>query len=193
MFLPLLARLGFDRLVQQAGSPGPRRGPASGARLSLRALKLRDKERNSPLSDFNFDEALGLFAGLNVLPKATFATDYSYHTQHRHQQRLLTGWASGLASVLFPAGRTFCLDFPPIPSRGDPTGLDTPYIATRGKAGPSVLSFFAPPYDSGVLCYANANLTRADQPGELMRFVEFWHDLTGQDPQGLYFDTKVVP
>ncbi len=37
------------------------------------------------------------------------------------------------------------------------------------------------------------NLTRADQPGELMRFVAFWHQITGHDPQWLYFDSKVVP
>jgi hypothetical protein len=43
------------------------------------------------------------------------------------------------------------------------------------------------------LCYANADLTRADQPGELMRFVEFWQGITGHDPQWLYFDSKVVP
>jgi hypothetical protein len=43
------------------------------------------------------------------------------------------------------------------------------------------------------LCYSNANLTRADQAEELMRFVEFWHDLIDHDPQWLYFDSKVVP
>jgi hypothetical protein len=43
------------------------------------------------------------------------------------------------------------------------------------------------------LCYANANLTRADQSGELLRFVEFWQALTGHDPQWLYFDSKLVP
>ena len=31
------------------------------------------------------------------------------------------------------------------------------------------------------MCYANANLTRADQHGELMRFVEFWHEVAGSD------------
>jgi hypothetical protein len=56
-----------------------------------------------------------------------------------------------------------------------------------------VLGFFAQEQESRVLCYANANLTRADQPGELMRFVEFWHQITGHDPQWLYFDSKVVP
>ena len=42
------------------------------------------------------------------------------------------------------------------------------------------------------MCYANANLTRGDPHGELMRFVEFWHEVTGSDPKWLYFDSKVV-
>jgi hypothetical protein len=42
------------------------------------------------------------------------------------------------------------------------------------------------------LGYSNANLTRADQNGELMRFVEFWHAVTGTDPQWLYFDSKLI-
>src|SRR5262249_27078676 len=80
LFLPLLARIRFDQLVRQAGYPGSRMVPAVGALLSLLALKLSDKERHSHISDFNFDEALGLFAGLNVLPKKSYATDYSYRT-----------------------------------------------------------------------------------------------------------------
>jgi hypothetical protein len=193
LFLPLLARLRFDRLVQQAGYPGSRMVPAVDALLSLLALKLLDKERRCHINDFNFDEALGLFAGLNILPKATFATDYSYRTERRHQQQLLTGWITGLAPLLFPTPQAFALDFHPIPFRGDPTALDNHYLPRRGKAGPSVLSFFAQEHDSRVLCYANADLTRGDQAGEAMRFVEFWHGITGQDPQWLYFDSKVVP
>jgi hypothetical protein len=193
LFLPLLARLGFDQIVQRAGYPGSKMVPATGALLSLLVLKLLDKERRSHISDFNFDEALGLFAGLNVLPKATFATDYSYRTQRGHQQQLLSGWISALAPLLFPRGKIFALDFHAIPFRGDPAALDNHFLPRRGKAGPSVLSFFAQESESRVLCYANANLTRADQPGELMRFVEFWRGLTGRDPEWLYFDSKVVP
>ena len=55
-----------------------------------------------------------------------------------------------------------------------------------------MLTFFALEQKSRCLCYANANLTRADQHGELMRFVEFWHEVTGSDPKWLYFDCKVV-
>jgi hypothetical protein len=193
LFLPLLARLRFDQIVQRAGYPGSKMVPATGALLSLLVLKLLDKERRSHISDFNFDEALGLFAGLNILPKATFATDYSYRTQRCHQQQLLSGWISALAPLLFPQGTIFALDFHAIPFRGDPAALDNHFLPRRGKAGPSVLSFFAQESESRVLCYANANLTRADQPGELMRFVEFWQGLTGHDPEWLYFDSKVVP
>src|SRR5215813_7359167 len=193
LFLPLLAQLQFDQLVTQAGYPGSPMVPATSALLSLLAFKLLDKERRSHSSDFNVDEALGLFAGRNILPKTTFAADYSYRTQREYQHRLLAGWLMHLAPLLLPDASAFCLDFHPIPYRGDPTGLDTHYIAQRGKAGTSVLTFFAHEPHRHVLCYANANLTRAEQPGELMRFVEFWHAIAGRDPQWLYCDSKLVP
>jgi hypothetical protein len=191
--LPLLAQLHFDHLVTQAGSPGSEMIPATSALLSLLALKLLDKERRSHISDFNCDEGLGLFAGLNVLPKTAYATEYSYRTQRDHQQRLLSGRISALAPLLFPEGRAFALDFHTIPFRGDPAALENHYLPRRGKAGPSVLSFFAQEQESRVVGYANADLTRVDQPGELMRFVEFWHQVTGHHPLWLLLDSKVVP
>jgi hypothetical protein len=193
LFLPLLARLRFDQLVSQAGYPGSQMVPAVSALLSLLTLKLLDKERRSHISDFSFDEALGLFAGLNILPKKSYATDYSYRTERSQQQRLLSAWVTGLAPLLFPEAQAFCLDFHAIPYRGEAEALENHYLPLRGKAGPSILTFFAHEPKSRVLCYANANLTRTDQPGELMRFVEFWHGITGHDPQWLYFDSKLVP
>ena len=133
-----------------------------------------------------------MFAGLNVLPKKSFATDYSYRTTREHQCGLLRGWVQALAAILFPHAGTFSLDFHPIPFRGEPQALENHYLPRRGKAGPSVLTFFALEQESRCLCYANANLTRAEQPGELMRFVEFWQALTGKYPEWLYFDSKVV-
>jgi hypothetical protein len=192
LFLPLLARLGFERISADAGYPQSRMIPAHSARLSLLALKLLDKERRSHITDFNFDEALGLFAGLNILPKKTFANDYSFRTQRTQQQRFLAGWIGQLSRLLFPDADTFSLDFHAIPYRGDPSGLDNHYLPLRGKAGPSVLTFFAHEQKSRIFCYANANLTRNDQAGEAMRFVDFWHDLTGRDPQWLYFDSKLI-
>ncbi len=192
MFLPLLARLAFDRLVDRAGYPGSQMVPATSALLSLLALKLLDKERRSHIDDFNFDEALGLFAGLNILPKKSFATDYSYRTERKQQLALLQAWVQGLAPLLFPEANTFSLDFHPIPYRGESTGLERHYLPRRGVAGPSVLSFFALEQDSRCLCYANVNLLRAEQNGEVLRFVDFWHTTTGTDPDWLYFDSKLT-
>jgi hypothetical protein len=77
LFLPLLTQLAFARVVGQAGYPGSRRVPAVSALLCLLALKLLDKQRPSPSDAFNCAAALGLFAGLNLLPQKSFATDYS--------------------------------------------------------------------------------------------------------------------
>lgn len=192
LFLPLLARLGFHKLVQKAGYPGSPMVPADAALLSLLTLKLLDKERHSHIDDFNFEQALGLFAGLNVLPKKSFAGDYSYRTQREQQQKLLAGWVKQLSPLLLPDARSFSLDFHPIPYRGEQAVLENHYIPCRGQAGPSVQSFFAQEHENQVFCYANANLTQQEQPGEVMRFVEFWQALTGQDPQWLYFDSKLT-
>ena len=156
-----MARLGFDRLVTEAGYPGSGTLPCpERALLSLLALKLLDKERRSHIDDFNTDEVLGLFAGLNVLPKKSFATAYSYRAVRDQQRGLLQGWVKALAPVLFPEPDGFSLDFHPIPFRGDPAALDRHYLPLQGKAGPSVLTFFALEQDSRCLCYSNANLTR---------------------------------
>jgi hypothetical protein len=166
--------------------------PAASALLSLLALKLIDKERRSHSDDLNLDEALGLFAGLNVLPKKSFLTEYSYRGCRDNQRRLLLNWACGLSGLLFPQADTFSLDFHPIPHRGVEPALERHHVPTQGRARPSVLSFFALEQHRRVLCYANANLTRDEQAQEVFRFVEFWHEVTGKDPAWLYFDSRVT-
>jgi hypothetical protein len=141
----------FDQVVSKAEYPSSEMIPATSALLSLLALKLLDKERRSHINDFNFDEAVGLFAGLNIPPKKSYATHYSYSTVRDHQQKLLSGWVGALGPLLFPQAKSFALDFHPIPFRGDPTGLERHYLPKRGKAGASVLSFFAQEQESRVL------------------------------------------
>lgn len=192
LFLPLLGRLRFDTLVDQAGYPGSEMVPAVSALLALLALKLIDKERRSHTDDLNFEEAAGLFSGLNVLPKKSFLTEYSYRTERSNQQRLLVGWVKALSGLLFPQADTFSLDFHPIPHRGEEPALEKQYVSLQGRARASVQSFFALEQGHRVLCYANANLIRAEQAGEPYRFVEFWHEVTGKDPCWLYFDSRTT-
>jgi hypothetical protein len=192
VFWPLLAQLGFGELVEQAGYPGSGMVPATSAMLSLLALKLIDKERRSHISDFDFDEALGLFAGLNILPKATFATDYSYRTVRENQQRLLAGWISKLLPRLDPRPDAFSLDFHPIPHRGEDNGLENHHVPMRGKAVPSILTFFAQAVKSRLLCYSDATVVRDQAAGQLLKFVEFCRSILGADPAWVYFDSRLT-
>ena len=192
LFVPLLAQMGFDSLVHQAGYPGTKMIPADASLLSLLAMKLLRKERLSHIDDFNVDEGLGLFAGLNVLPKKSFATDYSYRTQRPQQEKLLGSWVKKLSPILLPEAKAFSLDFHPIPYRGEEAVLENHYIPCRGQACPSVQTFFAQEHEKQVFCYANANLTRDQQTKEVIRFVDYWKDLTGQNPEWLYFDSKLT-
>jgi len=147
LFLPLLARLRFDDMVAQAGYPGSGMVPPGAALLSLLTLKLLDKERRRHITDFDFDQALGLFAGLKVLPKKSYATDYSYRTTRSCQQALLSRWVTSVAPLLFPDAQEFCLDFHLIPFRGEPEVLENHYLPTRGKSGsqcPELLRLRAP-------------------------------------------------
>lgn len=191
LFVPLLVQAGLGGLVEQARMAGTKMIPAIGYVLSLLALKLLDKERKSHISDWNFDEALGWFAGLNVLPKTTAATDYAYRLVDGAANRLLAQWVRAVYPILCPEGAAaFALDFHAIPHRGEDTGLENHYVPMRGKAIPTVLTCFARAVDAPMLCYAQADVVRKEQDQMPLRFVKYWRELTGLDPTWLYFDSK---
>jgi transposase len=192
-FLPFLVLLGFEKVVAQAGLSGSKMIPALSYVLSLLALKLLDKERKSHISDWNFDEVLGLFAGLNILPKITATTDYCYRLVDGEHNRLLAEWIRAVYPILCPQAATaFALDFHAIPHRGEDTGLENHYVPMRGKAIPSIQSFFVRAIDSPLLCYANADIVRAEQDQMPLQFVKYWQDITGLKPDWLYFDSKLT-
>jgi hypothetical protein len=164
--------------------------PATTAVLSLLALKLIDKERRSHISDFDFDEPPGAFAGLNVLANATFATDYSYRTVREDQRRLLAGWVSGSLPRLDPEPDAFGLDFHSIPHRGEDNGLENHHVPMRGKAAPSVLTSFARAVKSGLLGYADATVDRGRAAGQPLEFVDSCQSIPGADPARVDFDSR---
>jgi len=97
-----------------------------------------------------------------------------------------------LSPLLFPEANSFSLDFHANGHRGEETDLENHYQPMRGEAGPSVLTFFAMEKKSRVFCCANADLTRSQQSGEVLRFIDFWRKLMGKNPEWLYFDSKLT-
>lgn len=194
LFIPLFTKIQLHTLVDKANLIGTKMIPAVSYLLSLLTLKLLDKERKSHISDWNFDEALGLFAGLNILPKSTVSSDYSYRISSEENNALLKEWVQGIYPVLCPDGaHCFALDFHSIAHRGRPSDLENHYVPTRGKAQPSILSFFARSIESPMLCYANCDLLRDEQKRMVKVFVDYWKSITGEEPTWLYFDSKVAP
>jgi len=191
LFVPFLLQAGLGGLVEQARMAGTKMIPAVSYVLSLLALKLLDKERKSHITDWNFDQALGWFAGLNILPKSTAATDYAYRLVDGAPNRLLAHWVRQVYPILCPEGASaFALDFHAIPHRGEDAGLENHYVPMRGKAVPSILTCFARALDAPMLCYANADVVRKGQDQMPLQFVRYWKDLTGITPSWLYFDSK---
>jgi transposase len=77
LFAPFLAQLDIGSVVKKAKLPESKAIPAMSYFLSTLALKLLGTERYAHVGDHSFDPGLGLFAGLNVLPKCTALSTYS--------------------------------------------------------------------------------------------------------------------
>ena len=77
IFLPLIEKLGIVKAIQASGFPSTNGISDVQSVLSFLALKLIGNERWSHDISWNMDRSLGLFAGLNVLPKSTTLSTYS--------------------------------------------------------------------------------------------------------------------
>lgn len=71
LFAPFMEKIGIATIVEKAGLPGTKTIPATSYLLSFLALKLLGTERYAHAPNHAFEQGLGLFAGLNVLPKCT--------------------------------------------------------------------------------------------------------------------------
>jgi transposase len=190
LFLPLLLDLDLPQAVTSAGLPGSEQIPPLQAMLALLVPKLLGKRRVSHISDLCCDEGAGLFAGLNVLPKVTYATDYSYKTERAMTERLI---AAVIAKI--PLGDpplSFNLDFHAIPFRGAEPDLENHWVPTRNRALPSVMAFVAQAAGRRVLCYATANLLRNEAESVVPKFADYWKEQTGCYPARLLFDSRAT-
>ena len=190
LFLPLLLDLELPQAVSRAKLPGSKQIPPLQALLALLVPKRLGRRRVSHISDLCCDEGAGLFAGLNVLPKITYATDYSYKTERAMTERLI---AAVIAKT--PLGDpplSFNLDFHAIPFRGAEPDLENHWVPTRNRALPSVMAFVAQAVGRRVLCYATANLLREEADRMVPRFADYWKKQTGRYPARLLFDSRAT-
>jgi len=192
LLIPELVELDIRTLFAKAGYPSTTQLAALHSLLALLALKLYEERRRSHVYDIVHDRALGLFCGLNVLPKRTHLTSYSYRTTRQHNLALLEGLVARQRALGLIGGESFNLDFHAIMSYGEDEILEEHYVPRRSQRTRAVLTFFAQDGETATLCYANADLSKAEQSHEIIRFCEFWQKTTGQKPGLLVFDSTLT-
>jgi hypothetical protein len=192
LFVPYLAAIPFDKLLDEASLPGSRKLPAAQAMRALLALKLFGNARHSHVMSYVFDEGLALFAGLNVMPKRAFLTEYSCRIDPECYPVLMRLWHDAVSTLGLKHGTSFDLDFHTIPFHGEDALVQTHYVSKRSRRQKGMLAFLAQDADTRVFCYANGQLRKAEQNDEMLQFVAYWEQRTGQRPNELIFDSKLT-
>lgn len=192
LFIPFIAAIPFDAIVQQAGFPGSKMVPAGCAMRSLLGLKLFGSARHSHVMSYVLDPGLALFAGLNCIPKRAFHTEYSCRVDPRCYPKLMQLWFDAMQHIGMDHDVSFDLDFHTIPFHGEDALVEKHYVSKRSRKQKGILVFLAQDAKTRVFHYANADLRKEEQNDEILQFIEFWKQRTGQYPQELIFDSKLT-
>lgn len=192
LFLPYLAQIPLERILEEVGFPGTKMIPAGQAILALLGLKLFGQARHSHVMSYVMDEGLALFAGLNVIPKRSFLTEYSCRIDPTSYPKLMQRWFDAVGRLGLKRGPTFDLDFHTIPFHGEDALIEKHYVSKRSRRQKGILAFLAHDAEKRVFCYANGQLRKEEQNDEILRFVAFWKKRTGRLPEELIFDSKLT-
>jgi hypothetical protein len=192
LFLPILAEVPLATMLARAGFPGSRMIPADAAMRSLLALKLYDGGRHSRVMSWVFDEGLALFAGLNVIPKRSFLTEYSCRIEPQCYPKVMARWFVEMEKLRLQRGGSLDCDFHTIPFHGEDALMQKHYVSKRSRRQKGVLAFVAQDALTRVFCYANAGVRKEEQNDEVLEFVKFWKQRTGKLPEELVFDSKLT-
>lgn len=192
LFLPWLAQIPFERILHRAGLPGSQMIPAGCAIRSLLGLKLFGSARHSQVMSSVLDEGLALFAGLNVIPKRSFLTEYSCRIDPASYPKLTQRWFDAMASLGLDHGSSFDLDFHTIPYHGDEALVEKHYVSKRSRRQKGILAFLAQDAGTRVFCYADSQVRKDQHNDAILQFVAFWKKRTGQVPEELIFDSKLT-
>jgi transposase len=192
LLIPELVALDLPGLVKEAAWPSTSQLDAVHSVLSLMALKLSGRRRRSHVQAVVHDSALGLFAGLNVVPKTWHLKTYSYRTKRAQQLAFFEALQPRLRDAGLLSDQGLNLDFHTIMSYGEDTILDKHYVPRRSQRTRSVLTFIAQDGEQRTIIYANAELTARAQSGEVIDFCRFYERTHGQLPNLLVFDQKLT-
>ena len=193
-FLPYLIESGILEIVKQSRLPKSSDINAEQACLSMLLLKLIGSERLSHIDAYDHEPGLGVFAGLNFLPKRSFMNTYSCRTSdellQNFQQQLM-----GIFQKKYPSfyqSNFINLDFHTIPHFGEQSKMEKVWCGTRGKAVKGANTIFAQDGESNAILYTRADILRKNEPEEIRKFVAYWKTIKKEVNETLVFDCKLT-
>jgi transposase len=190
LFAPFIEKLNIRNIVKKAGLPGTKMISATSYLLSFLALKLIGTERYAHMGDHGFDAGLGLFAGLNVLPKCTAMSTYSYGLDSVHLLRLQKAFVKQANKLQLYDSSIINLDFHTVPHFGDESVLEKHWAGARNKRMKGALTLFAQDAASKLILYTDADINRDEADDQVLNFLSFWKGIRRGIKSTFVFDSK---
>ena len=188
-FLPIIKSYGIDMAIERSSYPGTGQIPKLNSILAFLALKLSNVKRYGQDDGWCMDRGLGMFAGLNVLPKTTWYSAYSAATERKDNAAFLKSLNRIFADHELLSD-TANLDFTAIPYWGDGDPFENNWSGKRTKALASIQAALAQDPDTGILCYGDTTVKHDNQDNVILEFLDFYREGTGQEVNYVVFDSK---
>lgn len=189
IFLPLIEKIGIIDAIKRSGFPSTSVIDDISSVLSFIALKILGNQRLSYDTTWHLDRTLGFFAGLNVLPKKSTLSSYSYRVTREMNRKFLKEICRIFKNEDLEDNE-FNLDFKAIPHWGDASILEKNWSGTRTKSIKSILALIVQSPSTGYLSYTDGEIKHSNQNDAILDFVDFWKDGRGISPKMLIFDSK---
>jgi hypothetical protein len=190
LFIPIIKHYGIDELILGSEYPGTTHIGRMPSILAFLALKLSNIARYSMDDAWCMDRGMGLFAGMNVLPKTAWYSSYSSSVTRGMNMDFL----HGLRSIWHKHGLlsdTVNLDFTAIPYWGDGDPFENNWSGKRTKALASIQAVLAQDPETGILCYGDTTVRHRNESNVIMEFLDFYHaDASEPIAKYLVFDSR---
>lgn len=188
-FLPFIKAYGIDRVIEGSSYPETSQIGKLNSILAFLALKLSNVQRYGQDDGWCMDRGLGMFAGLNVLPKTTWYSSYSAAVERMDNINFM----KSLNHIFADSGLlsdTANLDFTAIPYWGDEGPFENNWSGKRSRALISIQAALAQDPDTGIICYGDATVKHDNQDNVALEFLDFYADGTGRKVNYIVFDSK---
>lgn len=196
-FLPYIKSYGLDKLIKKSKYPETSSISKLSSIMSFIALKLSNVRRYTADDLWCMDRGIGLFAGLNVLPKAAWFTSYS----DRINRDMNIHFLKELHKIWIENSLiddTMNIDFTTIPYWGKDVHLENNWSGKRRHALSSMLAVIAQDQDSGIIDYADTDIMHKNKNDVVLEFLDFYkkgnpylsNEYVGNKLEYIVFDSK---